>query len=177
MSNYIRDKTKGGCYFLTFNLMDRRSQLLITHIDDFRMAYIEKAQRYHFHLDAIVVLPDHVHIMLTLPADSENYAIIVSSLKSQFSKRINRVEPVSASRQAKRERGIWPRQFWEHRIRNDEDYSNHMNYIHYNPVKHGYVTYPQDWQSSTLNKLIEKGVYPFDWAKSNKVEIIDISYD
>ncbi len=177
MSNYIRDRTKGGCYFLTFNLADRKSQLLTTHIDKFRMAYTETAQRYRFHLDAMVVLPDHVHILLTLPADSDNYAIIISSLKSQFSRRLNKIESISSSRNLKGERGVWQRRFWEHRIRNDDDYSNHMDYIHYNPSKHGYVTKPQDWQYSTLNKLIENETYPSDWCGGDKIEIIDIHYD
>ena len=177
MRNYIRDKTKGGCYFLTFNLIDRKSQLLLTHMDQFRIAYAKTVQRHRFHLDAIVVLPDHVHMMITLLEDSYNYAIVVASLKSQFSKQLHNTEIISLSRQAKRERGIWQRRFWEHRIRDDTDYRQHMDYIHYNPVKHGYVVNPQDWQYSTLHKLTEKGVYPSDWAKGDKVEMINIKYD
>ena len=177
MRNYIRDKTKGGCYFLTFNLINRKSQLLLTYIEQFRIAYTKTINRHHFHLDALVVLPDHAHIMITLPQDSDDYAIIVASLKSQFSRQLNDIELVTSSRQAKRERGIWQRRFWEHRIRDDNDYRQHMDYIHYNPVKHGYVINPQDWQYSTLNKLITKEVYPFGWATNDRVEIINVSYD
>ncbi len=177
MRNYIRDKTKGGCYFLTFNLLDRKSQLLLTHIGQFRLAYAKTVQHHRFHLEAMVVLPDHVHIMITLPQYSDNYAVVIASLKSQFSRQLNHTESITSSRQAKRERGIWQRRFWEHRIRDDRDYRHHMDYIHYNPVKHGYVVNPQDWQYSTLNKWIEKGLYPADWATGDKVEIININYD
>lgn len=177
MRNYIRDKTKGGCYFLTFNLLDRKSQLLLTHINELRIAYANTVKHHRFHLEALVILPDHVHIMITLPEDSDNYAIVVASLKSQFSKQINKSEIITLSRQNKRERGLWQRRFWEHRIRDDSDYRQHMDYIHYNPVKHGYVVNPQDWQYSTLNKWIEKGVYPADWAKGDKIKLLSISYD
>lgn len=177
MRNYIRDKTKGGCYFLTFNLFDRQSQLLLLHIDKFRHAYTQTIKRHSFKLDAMVVLPDHVHIMISLPQDSDNYAIIVASLKSNFSRQLNKIEPVNLSRRKKRERGIWQRRFWEHRIRDDMDYQNHMDYIHFNPVKHGYVANPQDWQYSTLNKLIETGIYPIDWGMVENVKTIDIQYD
>ena len=177
MSNYIRDKTQGGCYFLTFNLLDRKSSLLLTHIDKFRDAYAKTIQHHQFKLDAMVVLPDHVHIMITLPPNSDNYAVIVASIKSQFSRQINKTEAITLSRQAKRERGIWQRRFWEHRIRDDADYRQHMDYIHHNPVKHGYVTNPQNWQYSTLHKLIKKGVYPADWGTDENDKSINIRYD
>ncbi|AAZ18114.1 conserved hypothetical protein [Psychrobacter arcticus 273-4] len=177
MSHYIRDKTQGGCYFLTFNLLDRKSSLLLTHIDKFRDAYAKTIQHHQFKLDAMVVLPDHVHIMITLPPDSDNYAVIVASLKSQFSRQINKTEIITSSRQAKRERGIWQRRFWEHRIRDDADYRQHMDYIHNNPVKHGYVTNPQDWQYSTLHTLIKKGVYPAGWGTDENDKSINIRYD
>jgi len=177
MSNYIRDKTKGGCYFLTFNLANRHSQLLLTHIDKFRDAYAKTIQHHRFDLDAMVVLPDHVHMLITLAQDSDDYAVIVASIKSQFSRQINKTEAITASRQAKRERGIWQRRFWEHRIRDDADYRQHMDYIHNNPVKHGYVNRPQDWQYSTLHKWIKKGVYPANWRTDKNVKIINMQYD
>lgn len=147
---------------MTFNLLDRKSSLLLTHIDKFRDAYAKTIQHQQFKLDAMVFLPDHVHIMITLPPNSDKYAVIIASLKSQFSKQINKTEIITSSRHAKREHGIWQRRFWEHRIRDDADYRQHMDYIHNNPVKHGYVTNPQNLQYSTLYKLIKKGVYPAD---------------
>lgn len=177
MRNYIRDKTQDGCYFLTFNLIDRKSQLLLTHIDKFRIAYARTVQQHRFHLEAMVVLPDHVHIMITLPEDSDNYAIVVASLKSQFSRQLNNIETITSWRQAKREKGIWQRRFWVHCIRDDTDYRQHMNYIHYNPVKHGHVAKPQDWPYSTLHKLIEKDIYPTDWGTKENIKDINIQYD
>ena len=177
MRNYIRDKTKGGCYFLTFNLANRNSQLLLTHIDAFREAYAKTAQNHQFQLDAMVVLPDHVHMLITLPSNSADYSIIVASIKSQFSRQIKKDTATTESQQAKRERGIWQRRFWEHRIRDDLDFQQHIDYIHYNPVKHGYVVKAQDWQYSTLNKLVTKGIYPIDWGIKEKVKTISVDYD
>ena len=162
---------------MTFNLANRHSQLLLTHIDKFRNAYAKTIQNYCFDLDAMVVLPDHVHMLITLPQDSDDYAVIVASLKSQFSRQINKTEAITPSRQPKRERGIWQRRFWEHRIRNGLDDRHHMDYIHNNPIKHGYVSNPQDWQHSTLHKLIKKGVYPANWGTYENVKIINIRYD
>ncbi len=177
MRNYIRDKTKGGCYFLTFNLANRNSQLLLTHINKFREAYAKTVQNYDFYLEAIVILPDHVHMLITLPIESDNYSIIVASIKSQFSRQIKKYKVITNSQQIKRERGIWQRRFWEHRIRDDLDFQQHMDYIHYNPVKHGYVSNAQDWQYSTLNRLIKKEVYPVDWGGLGKVKTIEVDYD
>ncbi|WP_201539857.1 transposase [Psychrobacter sp. 1044] len=93
----MRDKTQGGFHFLTFNLLDRKSSLLFIYIDKFRNAYAKTLQHHPFKLDAMVVLPDHVHIMITLPPHSDNYAVIVASIKSQLSKQINKTETITSS--------------------------------------------------------------------------------
>ncbi|SUD91970.1 REP-associated tyrosine transposase [Psychrobacter phenylpyruvicus] len=177
MRRYIRDNTYGGCYFITFVLQDRQSSLLTDYIAEFRMAYRDTKKNYDFNLDAMVVLPDHVHMILTLPESSNNYSIIIASLKSQFSRRMNKEESISQSRQKKRERGIWQRRFWEHRIRDDLDYQRHIEYIHFNPVKHGYVNSPKDWQYSTLRKFIDAGIYTQDWGENGLFDTIDVKYD
>ncbi len=179
MRTYIRDKSKGGCYFFTINLYDRKSQLLIKYIDQFRQAYKKTKQRQPFQLDAMVLLPDHIHMMITLPNDTDNYSSIIASLKGNFSRQIPQQanEYISISRQNKRERGIWQRRFWEHKIRNDLDYQRHIDYIHYNPVKHGYVSIPSQWQYSTIHDYIRNGVYPFDWGSDNNFDMIEVKYD
>jgi len=146
MRTYIRDKTKGGTYFLTMNLSNRKTQLLTNHINEFRKAYRLTKQNHDFELHAMVLLPDHAHMLITLAEDIDNYAVIIASIKTHFSLQIKKSadEIINHSRIRRRERGIWQRRFWEHRIREDLDYQRHMDYIHYNAVKHGYVARPID---------------------------------
>jgi putative transposase len=164
MRTYIRDRTDGATYFLTLNLLNRQSELLVQHIDELRIAYSNTQNSMPFSLDAMVVLPDHLHLMLTLPDNDNNYAQRVSCLKGQFSIQIPNIEWVNESRAGKGERGIWQRRFWEHRIRDDLDYQLHMNYIHYNPVKHRHVGAVKDWPYSTFHNCVRQGVYDLDWA-------------
>ena len=173
MRSYIRDKSKGRTYFLTINLADRKSQLFTTHINEFRQAYRITKQNHNFQLHALVLLPDHIHMLITLAEDSNNYSIIVSSIKTHFSRQIKKSdsEIINHSRSKKRERGIWQRRFWEHRIRDELDYQSHMDYIHYNAVKHGYVTRPIDWPYSTFKKCVEKGFYSSDWGGASAIDM------
>lgn len=164
MRSYIRDKSKGSTYFLTMTLLNRKSQLLTNHIDEFRQAYRLTKQNHSFELHALVLLPDHVHILITLAEDSDDYAIIIGNIKTHFSRQIPKLnnEIISHSRNKKRERGIWQRRFWEHRIREELDYQRHMDYIHYNAVKHGYVARLIDWPYSTFQKCVDDGFYASD---------------
>ncbi|WP_367109716.1 transposase [uncultured Psychrobacter sp.] len=164
MRSYIRDKTKEGTYFLTMNLLDRKSELLIKHINEFRRAYQLTKQNHDFELHAMILLPDHVHTLITLAKNSDDYAVIISSIKTYFSRQIKKStsETINPSRVRRRERGIWQRRFWEHRVRDELDYQRHMDYIHYNAVKHGYVARPFDWQYSTFQRCVEKGFYTSD---------------
>jgi len=177
MRLYIRDKTAGGTYFITLTLHDRQSTLLTEHINAFRQAFRSVKHHHDFTLDAMVLLPDHIHMVLTLAENSDNYSVIIASLKSQFSRQIKKTEPISLSRKNKRERGIWQRRFWEHRIRDEDDYRSHLDYTHYNPVKHGLVVNPQAWPYSTLHQLIAQGLYPHDWAVETVPIMIDVLYD
>jgi len=110
------------------------------------------------------VLPDHFHLMITLPPNDANYSQRLGFIKSCFSRQIESSEPINLSRKNKRERGIWQRRFWEHVIRDELDYSRHLDYIHYNPVKHGYVRTPSEWQYSSIHRYINAGILPQDWA-------------
>ena len=178
MRSYIRDKSKGGTYFLTMTLLNRKSQLLTNHIDEFRQAYRLTKQNHDFELHALVLLPDHVHILITLAEDSDDYAIIIGNIKTHFSRQVSKLdnEIISYSRSKKRERGIWQRRFWEHRIRDELDYQRHMDYIHSNAVKHGYVARPVDWPYSTFKKCIDEGFYSSDWGGVG-VDEIEVDYD
>lgn len=164
MRTYIRDRTEGATYFITLNLLNRQSKLLTSHIEEFRIAYRKTQRILPFELNALVVLPDHVHFMLTLPEGDDDCAKRISCLKGQFSSQLQKTEFINESRASKGERGIWQRRFWEHRIRDELDYQRHMDYIHYNPVKHGHVLRVSDWAYSTFHRNVGQGVYPVDWS-------------
>ena len=109
-------------------------------------------------------MPEHLHCILELPADDHDYSLRWRLIKRYFSESIPGTEYRSDTRQRRRERGIWQRRFWEHLIRDQPDYNAHMDYVHYNPVKHGLVSRVQDWPYSTFHRFVEQGIYPHDWA-------------
>ena len=164
MTAYRRNFIPGGCFFFTVNLADRRLRLLTEHVDALRSAFSETHQRHPFTIDAIVVLPDHLHAVWTLPDGDRDFATRWRLIKSAFSRKFVTDEPISASRAAKRERGIWQRRFWEHTIRNEEDLARHIDYVHINPVKHGLVKRVRDWPYSSFHRMVKSGIYPEDWA-------------
>ena len=117
-------------------------------------------------MDAVVVLPEHLHCIWTLPAGDADFATRWRLIKTEFSKMMATGEKRSSSRVGKGERGIWQRRFWEHTLRDERDFSRHCDYIHFNPVKHGYVSRAADWPYSSYKKFVEAGVYPPDWGGS-----------
>ncbi len=161
---YRRANLAGATYFLTVNLATRRSTLLTDHIDFLRDAFRRVKSRHAFEIDAMVVMPDHFHLLMTLPSDDANFSMRIGAIKSAFSRRLPKVEHLRPSRIAKRERGIWQRRFWEHLVRDDQDFANHVDYIHINPVKHGYVQHALDWPHSTIHRFIERGDVEANWA-------------
>ena len=170
MRTYKRIKIQGGCYFFTVVLAHRRgNNLFIQHIDTLRKAFKRIQKDHPFIMDAIVVLPDHLHCIWQLPAQDDNYSSRWRLIKSYFSRSIMTSEYISKSRQRKNERGIWQRRFWEHVIRNEEDYARHVEYIHYNPVKHGYVKRVRDWPYSSFHRWVARGIYSVTWATMSKM--------
>ena len=140
MTNYRRNFVPGGSYFFTVNLTDRQSRLLTENIGALRTAFRYTRGRHPFTIDAIVVLPDHVHAVWTLPEGDCDFALRWRLIKSVFSRGVPAGERISQSRAARGERGIWQRRYWEHTLRDEGDFARHVDYIHYNPVKHGYVS-------------------------------------
>ena len=161
---YKRLKVAGGCYFFTVNLHNRNSTLLIEQIDLLRDVIHLVKSRHPFTIDAMVVLPEHIHAIWTLPPNDFEYAKRWMLIKANFSRQIPKTEPQCQSRIKKRERGIWQRRFWEHLIKNDMDYERHVDYIHYNPVKHGYVQSAIDWEFSSIHKHIKNGTLSRSWG-------------
>ena len=109
-------------------------------------------------------MPEHLHMLMTLPKDDANYSMRWNLIKGCFSRQINLGEHISKNRIKKRERGIWQRRFWEHVIRDERDYEKHVDYVHFNPVKHGYVKKAVDWKFSSIHQYIANGLLTVDWA-------------
>jgi putative transposase len=161
---YRRAKAVGGTYFFTVNLADRSGDTLVKHVAELRTIFEQVKHAHPFSLVAMVVLPEHLHAIWRLPPGDADYPMRWSLIKSGFSRRIGKGEEIDATRQRKRERGIWQRRYWEHQIRDEADLARHVDYIHYNPVKHGWVTRVGDWPHSTFHEYVRRGVLPPDWG-------------
>ena len=150
--DYRRNRVPGGTFFFTVNLLDRRSDLLVTQIDALRDAVRQARACAPFHIDAWVVLPDHMHCLWTpvqargrlLPDNDTDFPGRWRAIKKGFSKAVGIGEPRSTVMIRRGERGIWQRRYWEHTIRGDRDFAAHMDYVHFNPVKHGLVEHPAE---------------------------------
>ncbi len=164
MPNYRRVFIPGGCWFFTINLLERRQSLLADHIDTLRGAMAQTREKYPFDIDAIVILPDHLHAVWTLPPDDADFSTRWRLIKTRFAKALPKQERLSAIRKKRNERGIWQRRFWEHLIRDEADYARHIEYCYINPVKHGLVTRVRDWPHSSFHRDMRRGIFPDDWA-------------
>ncbi|ABA57281.1 Protein of unknown function DUF1568 [Nitrosococcus oceani ATCC 19707] len=169
MPRYLRACVPGGTFFFTVALLERQSHLLTEHIDDLRLAFADARRRRPFTIEAIVILPDHLHCLWTLPPGDSDFSVRWHDIKARFSARIPPGERLSARRLKKSERGIWQRRFWEHVIRDERDFWLHGDYIHYNPVKHGHTEKAADWPYSSFQRFVQRGFYPLNWAASEKV--------
>lgn len=161
---YRRSKEPGACYFFTVNLAERNKSLLVSHVNELRLAFKKTKQEHPFDITAIVVLLDHLHVLWQLPENEANYPSRWNLIKHRFSRTLLKNERISASRQKKGERGIWQRRYWEYLIWNDEEFGRHVNYIHFNLVTHGYVSSLVDWAYSSIHRYVGKGVISNHWA-------------
>ncbi len=157
---YRRTRQSGGTFFFTVVTADRRPFLCEGDHPARLRAAIEKARAAHpFAIDALVLLPDHIHCIWTLPREDMDYSTRWMLIKSEFSRGCR-----VSGKNARRERAVWQRRFWEHCIRDEHDFSRHVDYIHFNPVKHGYVQNAEDWAFSSIHRYVRGGVYPAGWA-------------
>lgn len=152
MSNYIRSKVPGATYFFTARLADRNSTLLTDKVDLLRQATRRTRDRYPFRIDAIVILPAVIHTIWTLPESDADFSTRWSFLKSSFSRALPAPEHRSPTQRMRREKGIWQRRFWEHRIRSPQDFKLHCNLIHSAPVQARLVSSPADWAWTSLHR-------------------------
>ncbi|WP_419420559.1 REP-associated tyrosine transposase [Legionella sp. D16C41] len=161
---YRRVFLAGATYFFTVNLANRTNDILIKEINLLSNVIQITKTKYPFKILAYVILPNHLHLIMSLPENDSNYSLRLRMIKSLFSKEFPCLEPITPARQKKRERGIWQRRFWEHLIRDELDLENHVNYIHFNPVKHGYVQKASNWRYSSIHRYIQRGIITNDWA-------------
>jgi putative transposase len=164
MSYYRRARREGGTFFFTVTLADRSSDLLVQHVDRLRRIYATVQQDRPFVTIAICVLPDHLHAIWKLPDGDADFSGRWSLIKSGFTRGLPIDADRSSSKLRRRERGLWQRRFWEHAIRNESDLQRHIDYIHFNPVKHGLVRRVSDWPHSSFSRYAARGDLPPDWG-------------
>jgi putative transposase len=167
---YRRNRIAGATCFFTITLHDRHSTALTDQIVALGSAMRTCRSRHPFSLTAIVVLPDHIHCVWSLPEGDSDYSIRWGLIKASFT----RVTRLGRTKMAKGERGLWQRRFWEHTIRDDLDLQRHVDYIHFNPVKHGYVRQVRDWPYSSFHRYVRQRLLPLHWAAT--IENIDADF-
>lgn len=171
MTDYRRLYIPGASWFFTVNLENRQGNLLVEHIDILRAAFAYAKQRHPLRIDAVSVMPEHLHCIWTLPEGDADFSTRWNLLKGYFSRHLPGGESISQSRAGKRERGIWQRRFWEHCLRDQDDFNRHVDYIHWNPVKHGWVQRVRDWPHSSFHRYVQAGIYPPDWLGDGVEEL------
>ena len=169
MPEYRRTFIPGGSYFLTLTTYNRTPLFQSPeNISRLRTAIKTVKLEMPFDIVGAVTLPDHLHFIWTLPPDDERYSIRVGRLKALFTRLLpTNLQPATIlpkSRRERRERGVWQRRFWEHTLRDEDDMQRHLDYIHYNPVKHGYVRCPHLWQSASFHQWVKNGGYSSNWC-------------
>ena len=161
---YRRLYAEGGTYFFTL-VTEKRRPILIENIENLRSAFRHVLKLRPFSIEAIVILPDHLHTIWKLPERDLDFSTRWMLIKKRFSSFMP--QPTLSNNQSKRrEKGIWQRRFWEHLIRDDTDFKRHFDYIHYNPVKHGLVSKPIDWEYSSFSNCVREGLYSQDWGNT-----------
>lgn len=173
MVQYRRFRVAGGCYFFTVNLRNRRSDFLVRYVHELRQSFLYAKSKNDFRIDAMVVLPNHLHAIWTLPEGDDNYPLRWRSIKSHFTRALKQ-KNISLTRDHRGEYILWQRRYWEHVIRDEKDFEHHVNYIHYNPVKHGYVKHPIEWPHSSIHRFTKTGLLPLTWG--NNVNEINQTY-
>jgi len=168
---YRRLYTDGAVYFFTLATYKRQKILLdSSNIQLLKKSIAIVKSKHPFVIEAIVILPEHLHCLLTLPDKDHDFSTRLRLIKTEFSKKCDMKNcslfKIEQSRRLKKEKHIWQRRFWEHQIRNEKDFNAHMDYIHYNPVKHGLVRSPKDWRYSSFISCVDKGFYDNDWGAS-----------
>jgi putative transposase len=175
MPEYRRARLRGGTFFFTV-VTYRRYPIFGEQaaIDLLNRCFKLVMTEYPCKMDAVVILPDHLHCIWTLPDSDLDFSTRWKRLKARFTRDYSgsRAGDISESMHRKKERGIWQRRFWEHKIRDQEDFNRHCDYIHYNPVKHGLVSLPIEWNYSSFRSFVERGFYSEGWGHTVGEELL-----
>ncbi|MDH3899942.1 MAG: transposase [Gammaproteobacteria bacterium] len=170
---YRRAFVPGGSYFFTV-VTEQRCRLFAdtANVTLLRQAVRSVMRNRPFTIDAIVILPDHIHCIWSLPPEDADFATRWRLIKTWFTKHLLLQEDIRPNRARikKCQQAIWQHRYWEHLLRDQADYQFHVDYIHYNPVKHGYVSKPVEWPFSSMKRYVKQGVLPADWG-TNGVNI------
>ena len=159
MPDYRRAYARGGSYFFTVVTYERRALLTQPAVyARLREAFRHVGKTRPFAVDAIVVLPDHLHCIWRLPADDEDFSTRWRLIKHFVAR------GVKAEANTRAEKPVWQRRFWEHRIRDEDDWRRHMDYIFFNPIKHGYVERVSQWPFSSFERAVARGWYAMEWG-------------
>ncbi len=160
MSNFKRYFQNKNLVFITI-VTYKRQPILIKNIDQIRQSFTQT--QYNFHIIAGVVLENHMHIIIQ-SEKAEDFSKIIQSFKSKFSRQMQFNENQTEEQKNRREKGIWQRKYYDHIIRNENDFYKHLDYIHYNPIKHDYVKKAKDWKYSSFKKFVRMGYYDENWC-------------
>ena len=169
---YRRSRAEGASFFFTVVTNDRRPFLCEeSSVMLLREAFRKVKEKHPFTIDAFVLLPDHLHCIWTLPSNDSDFSTRWRQIKGYFSRRCRGGLKCArtAEQTARGEQPVWQHRFWEHQIRDDRDHIAHVEYIHFNPVKHGLVTAPIHWPHSTFHQYVERGTYHRDWGATEPV--------
>ena len=172
MVRYRRNFVPGGTYFFTVTLTDRTSSILVQHVDALRLAFRVARQERPFTIDAIVILPEHLHAIWTLPSDDSDFSSRWRRIKAHFTHQLV-TTGVPVLRHRNGEYNLWQSRFWEHTIRNETDFERHVDYVHFNPVKHKLVAQVRDWPHSSFHIHLRRGLLPADWAGDANEPMMD----
>lgn len=176
MSNYRRLFIPNNDLFITV-VTNNRQPILVDNIELLRESFKRAKQTYNFEIFASVILPDHMHFIIH-PENIDEYPKIIFAIKYHFARNVNvggvGTPPynVSQSKGTKGEKGVWQRRYWEHTIRDEDDLYKHLDYIHYNPVKHAHSKNVKDWEFSSFEKFVERGNYETSWGTTEDVKHI-----
>jgi putative transposase len=174
MPNYRRAFIEGTSIFITMVTFNRQP-ILIYNIDLFKEALRHSQERFVYQIIAFVVLPNHMH-MIVHPESIHEYPRIIATIKHYFSHNLFGSEAMvnqsllSENQRSKREKGIWQPRYWEHVIRDEADMNRHVDYIHYNPVKHKLSDHPAQWEYSSFHEFVKRGYYELAWGHEDEIE-------
>ena len=179
MADYRRVRVEGGTYFFTLVTNRRQPLFLLPEARRvLRHAMVQVRSSRPFTLDAAVLLPDHLHMLVTLPSGDADYATRIMLFKKRFTEIAKRCTtlcegPVTKEAKRRGEAGFWQRRYWEHTIRNGADYEHHLDYMMFNPVKHGLVRKVADWPHSSFHHLVRRGLYSIGWGGTKEIISMD----